>query len=290
MYLPLEEGDNELALAVSEKFGGWGFMVRDLAAIYRHPSLQVAWELADQLRAPESVAFDSDRQVLYVSNFGGDGISKIALDGTILAREWVTGLKAPTGLKLFGGKLYAVERSGVAVIDPGRGAIASRHPIPGAAFLNDLALDETGAIYVTDSFKDRVYRIAGETVETWIAGPAVKNPNGIAVEAGRVLVGTTGDSAIKAIDRQTRQVTTLLTLESGANMDGLVTDGSGGYLFSDYYGRVYRVTAGGHRTLLVDRRGPRQYTADFEFIPEKGLLIVPSLYDNRLTAYRLSNP
>ena len=73
-------------------------------------------------------------------------------------------------------------------------------------------------------------------------------------------------------------------------MDGLVTDGRDGYLFSDYYGRVYRADAAGRKTLLLDRRGPHQYTADFEYIPEEGLLIVPSLYDNRLTAYRLATP
>jgi len=48
--------------------------------------------------------------------------------------------------------------------------------------------------------------------------------------------------------------------------------------------------AAGRKTLLLDRRGPHQYTADFEYIPEEGLLIVPSLYDNRLTAYRLATP
>ena len=69
-----------------------------------------------------------------------------------------------------------------------------------------------------------------------------------------------------------------------------MADGHGGYLFSDYFGRIFQADARGRRTLLLDRRGPRQYTADFEYIPDRGLLIVPSLYDNRLTAYRLANP
>ena len=71
-------------------------------------------------------------------------------------------------------------------------------------------------------------------------------------------------------------------------MDGLVRDGKCGYLFFDYYGRIYRADSAGRKILLPDRSGPHQYTADFEYIPDQGLLIVPSLYGNRLTAYRIS--
>jgi hypothetical protein len=118
----------------------------------------------------------------------------------------------------------------------------------------------------------------------------VGQPNGILVEKDRVLVGVTDGGTLKSVDRKTRQVTTFLTLGPGANMDGLVSDGKGGYLFSDYYGRIYCADAAGRKTLLLDRRGPHQYTADFEYIPEKRLLVVPSLYDNRLTAYELATP
>lgn len=290
VYLPLEEGENELVLMVSEKFGGWGFMGRDLDAIYRHPALQEAWEITGRLSAPESVAYDPGRNVLYVSNFGDDCISKIGLDGEIIALKWVAGLKAPTGLKFSADRLYAVERSGVAEIDPAQGLIIGRSTVPDAAFLNDLAIADDGAIYVTDSFKNCVFRLSGGKMEIWIEGKAVENPNGILVEKDRLLVGVTADGTIKTVDLKTKQVGTFLTLGPGANMDGLVSDGKGGYLFSDYFGRVYRADAEGRKTLLLDRRGPRQYCADFEYLPEKGLLVVPSLYDQRLTAYQLATP
>ena len=290
VYLPLEEGKNALVLAVSGRSVGWGFMGRDLDAVYRHPDLQEAWDLPGRLNAPESVAYDPKRKVLYVSNFGGDCISKIGLDGSVVALQWVTGLKRPTGVKFFAGRLYAVERPGVAVIDPEQGVFITRLPIPKAAFLNDLAVGDDGAIYVTDSSKSCVFKLIGGKPEVWIEGKAVEKPNGILVEKERLLVGVTGDGTIKSFDLKTRQVSTFLTLGPGANMDGLTSDGKDGYLFSDYYGRVYRADAAGRKTLLLDRRGPHQYTADFEYVPSEGLLIVPSLYDNRLTAYRLATP
>ena len=285
VYLPLEKGENELALMVSARPSGWDFMARDLDAVYRDPGVNEVWDIAGQLDAPESVAYDAARPAVYVSNFGGGFISKIGLDGSVLALRWVEGLKNPTGLKIFAGRLYAVERSGVAVIDPEKGVIVDREPVAGARFLNDLAIAADGAIYVTDTFRNCVFKLTGGKAEVWIEGPIVGQPNGILVEPDRLLVGVTEDGTIKTVDLVTKQVGTLFTLGVGANMDGLVGDGRGGYLFSDYYGRIYRGDAAGRKTLLLDRRGPHRYTADFEYIPGKGLLIVPSLYDHRLTAY-----
>jgi hypothetical protein len=63
-------------------------------------------------------------------------------------------------------------------------------------------------------------------------------------------------------------------------------DGAGGCLFSDFFGRIFRLSPGNEKILLLDGTGPRRHYADFEYIPAKGLLIVPSLYDNDLTAFQ----
>jgi sugar lactone lactonase YvrE len=272
-------------LVVTEEFGGWGFMFRDMDAIYQHGSLTNTWELSDKLNTPESVAYDAKREVILVSNFGDGTLSRIGLDGTVLARKWAEGLARPTGLVIHGDKLLVVERPGVAEIDLETGRILNRIPIAGAGFLNDLSVDEQGTVYVTDSDKNRIYRLVDGRAEIWLEGDAIKNPNGICVSKDRLLVGVTADGALKSVDLKNRQVATFLTLGPGANMDGLVSDGKGGYLFSDFYGRIYRADAEGRKTLLLDRRGPQQFCADFGYIPEKHLLVVPSLYDNRLTAY-----
>ena len=38
---------------------------------------------------------------------------------------------------------------------------------------------------------------------------------------------------------------------------------------------------------IVDTSGPGEYTADFDYVPEKNLLIVPTYVDNRVVAYRV---
>lgn len=287
VYLPLDAGDNELALAVSASPDGWRFMCRDLNVVYLAPHLSQLWEIAGQLPAPESVAYDARRDLFYVSNFNGGSIAKIRADGTLLSLAWVDGLKSPTGLKLHGHKLYATERTGVAVIDVETGQVATRLALADAKFPNDLAFDDRGALYVTDSATNRIFRLIDGQTEVWLQDDALKKPNGIHVDHGRLLVAVDSDGTLKAIDLATRTISTLVTLGVSAYLDGLTGDGRGGYLFSDYYGRIYHLTSTGTRTLLLDRRGPKKFCADFVFVPETGLLVVPSLYDDRLTAYRL---
>jgi sugar lactone lactonase YvrE len=204
-------------------------------------------------------------------------------------------------LKFFHGKLYAVERPGVAEIDPDSGAVTRRFAIEGAPFLNDLTIDESGTIYVTDSQTNRIYRIADGKAELWLQDAAINTPNGLLVEKERLLVDVMSDGTIKTVDLGTKRVETFVSLHDGkvvskhasrlfphgALLDGLVSDGKDGYLFSDYFGRIYHADATGRKTLLLDRSGPRQFCADFGYLPEQGLLVVPSLFEHRLTAYRL---
>lgn len=288
VFLPLAAGENELAVIVTaDATPAWRFRVRDATAIRQDAALTTVWEQHDAaFGGPEAVAYDAKRGALYVSRFDAGGILRVSLDDRTVKHDWCPGLQRPTGLKLYDDRLYAIDRSGVVAIDPNSGAIVSRTAIEGAVFANDLAFAADGSIYISDTFKSCIHRVAHGRSEVWYAGPEVKNPNGILVEKDRVLVGVTADSTIKAIDLTTKQVTTFVQISAGANMDGLVSDGGSGYLFSDYYGRLYHVDAAGKLELLLDRRGPQQFMADFEYVSSERLLIIPSLYDQRITALR----
>src|SRR5690348_9318750 len=116
------------------------------------------WESEAVLKVPESVRFDAKRKVLYASNIDGDAwtadgkgsIAKIALDGKVIASEWVTGLDCPKGLALSedGKWLYAADAGGIVVIDVKKGKIAKKIAIPEGVQLNDLVSDGKGTLYV----------------------------------------------------------------------------------------------------------------------------------------------
>src|SRR5687768_14246347 len=89
-------------------------------------TLTLKWETETKLTTCESVIYDKERDVLYVSNIDGnpeakDGngfISKVSLDGKVTEEKWVKGIDAPKGLGLANGKLYVTDIDRVHEIDP----------------------------------------------------------------------------------------------------------------------------------------------------------------------------
>ena len=295
LYLPLEAGENELLLMISESFGGWGFQVRDLDAVYKAQGMEKLWTTEKIFRVPESVVYDPVDEVLYVSNYDGyrpssaqglQSISKLGIDGEVISTEWVSGLRNPTGMALRNRDLFVVERGGVVVIDLESESIVERYPIKGSRFPNDIAIDGQGRLYVSDSGANVVHRIVEGESEIWLPAGRIKQPNGLWVHDGRLLLGTSSDHSIKSVDLETKEVSTLARFRSGI-MDGLKVDGHGNILFSHWQGRVYRLGGSGSPQLVLDTTASETKCADFEYVPEKGLLIVPTFEDGAVTAYRM---
>jgi sugar lactone lactonase YvrE len=237
------------------------------------------------------VAYDRKRAVLYVSNFslpGGGFISKVSLGGEIEKLEWITGVNRPSGLCIFKDRLFAVDRANLVEIDLDSGQVANRYPVPGAMFINDLAFDSNGNAYITDSRAGAIYKFTDGEFEVWLQGGEIDDPNGLHVDKDKLIVGNSGDGCLKAVGLVDKKISTIVCLGSGSAMDGVKPDGRGDYIISDYNGRVFRVSPSGEKTELLNTKTPQLFCADLEYIPEQKLLVIPTLYDNRLMTYRLS--
>jgi DNA-binding beta-propeller fold protein YncE len=290
VYLPLKKGDNELMMMVVETFGGWGVMAQDSDMVFRAEGVTEQWELSRHFKTPESVVYDSKRDVLYVSNFysgGNEFISRVSPAGTVLDLQWVSGLARPTGMAVRVDSLFVVDRSGLVEISIDTAQVVNRFPVPGGQFLNDVAFDGEGRAYVSDSRTSTIHRMTEGTFEAWLSGPEISDPNGLCFDGERLIVGNSGDGSLKAVDLEDKSVSRLASLGDGSIMDGIACDGAGGYIVSDFNGRVFRVSARGKTTEILNRTAPGLFCADLAFVPEKGLLVIPSLYDNRVTAYRV---
>jgi len=291
-YLPLKKGRNELLFAVAEVFGGWGFMCQDSEAIYLADGMRELWDIPLGLKMPESAAYDPATDAVYVTNYDAYGaggmqfVSKISLDGRIEELYWARGLVRPTGLAVSGDKLFAVDRMGVAEIDIATGKIVKRYALPQPRFANDIAIAEGGTIYVSDSGSGAIYSNAGGEFTVWLQGEGIGQPNGLACHEGRLIVGNNGDGCLKAVDLATKEISVIADLRPGL-IDGIQVDKHGNYLVSHYEGRIFRITPSGEITKIVDRTAKGYNTADIEYVPEKDLLIVPSLQSFGLTAYEL---
>jgi hypothetical protein len=260
------------------------------------------WEAASGFQNPESALPDTTGGVIYVSNVAGgpgdrDGngyISKLSLDGKVTAEKWVTGLDAPKGLALFGGKLFVADLDQLVEIDVATGAIATRHQAAGAKILNDVAADADGRIYVSDWPGNAIWRLADGTFEKWVESDQLKNPNGLLVESDKLVVAAWG--AMKE-DFSTETPGNLLTvgladktianLGSGkpvGNLDGLEPFDADSYLVSDWMaGKVFQISRSGEAKEVLSLG---QGTADLNYIPSTRTAIIPLMVDNKVVAYK----
>ena len=247
------------------------------------------WETDTLLKVPESVLYSAANKVLYVANIDGqpwdmDGkgsIGKVALDGKIIASDWVTGLNAPKGMGIYKDRLYVADVNVVVAIDLRQGKIIEKISIEGAKGLNDLTVDNKGVIYVSDSQTKKLHRIEKGKVST--VAENMKGPNGVlavgtalyAVDAGGLYKVEKGGSLTKIADG----------MEGGT--DGIEAAGNGDFIVSCWAGSIWYVHADGRKDHLLDTRDQKINSADIGYDPVKKIVYVPTFWGNSIVAYAL---
>lgn len=252
-------------------------------------SRQPVWRL-DGLSDPESVALAADGRTLYVANVAGEGdardgngfISRISLGGKMLQRQWVTGLDAPKGAIVAGGRLYVSDIDRLVEIDTATAKVVARHAAPGATFLNDVAVAPDGTVLVADSGTGRIFALKAGAMTVWSADPELKSANGLLPEADRLLV-TTMEGKLLSMDYRTRMAKVLATGLGQA--DGVARADGDNYLVGEWPGRLFYVTPDGKTKTMLDSRARETYINDF--IKVGDLLIVPNWKPGSVTAYRM---
>ena len=247
------------------------------------------WQTDTLLKVPESVLFDAGAQLLYVSNIDGqpwekDGkgsIGKVALDGKIIKVDWVTGLNAPKGLGMYKNTLYAADVDNVAVIDIAKGTIIKTIPIEGAQSLNDISVDKTGKVYVTDSKAGKIYFLDHDKFV--LLAEDYKGLNGVLAVGADVYAVAAG--ALYKIDAAKKAVKVAEGMEPAT--DGIEQVVKDEFLVSVWNGVIYYVKADGKTQILLDTREQKSNTADIGYDPKTRTVYVPTFFKNSVVAYTL---
>lgn len=257
------------------------------------PQLELLWQTKD-LRIPESVLYSAvaTEPTLFVSEIEGkgneaDGQGGIALfnsDGTIRQHNWLRGLNAPKGLAHFQGKLYVADLTELVVIDIKTAKILEKISAPDSVFLNDVAIDPQGMVYVSDTRKNRLYRLQQNKLSPWLEN--VEAANGLTFVGNQLYIAA-GDKLFKADDQGKL---TIIAQGFAERADGVEPVGNGDFIVSCWAGLVYYVHADGKLDLLLDNRPHTLNTADIGWDSAKQILYVPTFLGNSVQAYQLKHP
>ena len=251
------------------------------------------WESDATLKVPESVRFDAQRKVLYVTNIDGEpwgvdgkgSVGKVGLDGKVIAAEWVTGLQCPKGMALSDDSklLYVADNGGIVVIDIKAGKIKNKIAIPEGVQLNDLASDGKGTLYVSDSKDKKVYIVKDGKASVHLDETVLKGPNGLLVHDDTLYV--LDNNSLNRVEPDK----SLKVLADGmpGGVDGLENVKGGDFLVSVWSGAVWYVTADGGKELLFDGKAVQTSTADIGWDPTTMTVYVPTFFKNSIIAFKV---
>ena len=272
------------------------FVLTAIASCNSGAQTKLIWESNSIASNPESVVYDKMRDCCYISNFGNnpsngmtyneDYISKFNLKGELLEQKFIPNLTAPTGLCLDNDNLYIVERFGIVKFDLAKNQVVTRYRINGPGFLNDVAVDKEGTMYLTVSDTNIIYRIKDSKVDVWIESPEFMNPNGIMCDGDKIIVGVCSDNSLRSVSIADKKVEVIASPGTGfAVIDG-VKKFNDGYFISHYQGIIYFVNDKGVNRQVLNTSKEGVFCADFEFIEEQQLFVIPTLRNNKVSVYQ----
>ena len=269
------------------------------------PAPAFAFEVTEGILHPESALYSDAHDAIFVSNIASGNpaetkrvgyLSKLAPDGKVIQSKWVKGLKAPKGIAIRGNELWVSDVNQIVKVDIEKGKIARTYDVKGAKFLNDVAIDSEGVVYVTDMASDTIYSVSPKGLAVWLKSPKLRGPNGITIDGDRVTITQWGTAMNpKTFETTAPGALTTISLKSPEDslqegvapmgyLDGLATDSSGTIWVSDWMnGDVYRVDGG--KATKVFNLG--QGAADLSVAVPLKLLLIPQMNQNHVTAYRL---
>jgi DNA-binding beta-propeller fold protein YncE len=258
--------------------------------VFSQHSLVKKWESDSVFKVPESVLYDPDHQVLYVTNIDGkdpwgkDGmgsIGKMSTNGQIIDAEWITGFNAPKGMGLYNHLLFVADLDRVVVVDLHQGRISHAIEVPGSIALNDLTIDASGVIYVSDSKGKKVYRIEKGTPAVFLEN--LKGPNGVLLRGTDFYVLDQGGMYKLNPDKTLMMITD--GMEGGT--DGIENISGNDFVISCWAGVIWYVNADGSKEKLLDSRDLKINSADIGIDHTTKTIYVPTFWKNSVVAYEV---
>jgi sugar lactone lactonase YvrE len=268
---------------------------------------------ATGMKTPESVRYDPELDLYYISNINGNPsqhdnngfIAILRADSTgapmkMLVEGGKNGvtLDAPKGLALSGDTLWVADIDHVRAFNRKTGAKLADIDLTEqkAMFLNDVAIGGDGSVYVTDTGiafnatggqshpgTDQLFKISGGRTSV-LRPDSLYSPNGITWDKAnsRFILGGFAAKGVQAWKEGDKQPTTLA--DGPGQYDGVEVLSDGRILVSSWADNTVDVVQNGKLTKLVgDVSGP----ADIGVDTKRNVLAVPRFNDGKVEFFSI---
>ena len=265
-------------------------------------------------KVPESVRYDEDLDVFFVSNIDGnpsmkDGngfISRMRPDGTVDSLMFIAGgrggvkLDAPKGMAISGDTLWVSDIDALRAFNRRTGEPVATVELKkmGATFLNDVVVGPDGSVYITDTGirfdakggmthpgRDRVFRVTGRTPKIVVEADSLGGPNGIAWD------GTKNRFVIVPFNSQW-----LYSWQTNAIQPAALASGPGGYdgveilpdgrmLVSSWADSSIHMFSGESRKAIITGKNS---PADFGIDTKRNRIAIPLFSENVVEIWQLT--
>lgn len=257
-----------------------------LEAVFLHETLD--------LTHCESAVFDKHNNIIYASLIGnreaGDGsIATINLDGEIINKTFISGLNDPKGIAITTDKLYVSDVTDLVEADLKTGKVIKKYTLPSIAFLNDVAIDRNGNIFVSDTRTSEIYKLdTNGNLSLWLANSILDNPNGLLVDDNTMYIASWGSDPkggrLSKVDMANKKVDTISSIIG--NLDGIRPFDANQFIISDWNsGNIHLINTNNGETEKLLTVG--QSVGDIAYIKEKDLLLLPMNKQSRLLFYKI---
>ncbi|HEY9227657.1 MAG TPA: SMP-30/gluconolactonase/LRE family protein [Gemmatimonadaceae bacterium] len=268
---------------------------------------------AANMKTPESVRYDPELDVFYVSNINGnpsqhDGngfiavirADSVALPAKMLVEGGKNGAKldAPKGMALVGDTLWVADINHVRGFNRRTGAPVADIDLSSqkAEFLNDVAAGPGGSVLITDTGirfdanggmshpgVDQIFKIVGRKA-TALKADSLNAPNGIAWDSAnsRWILGPFNGTAVQAWKEGDKAPTTVAT--GPGQYDGVEVLSDGRILVTSWADSAVHVVQGGNVTKLVSNVNA---PADIGVDTKRNIVAIPRFNDGKVEFYKI---
>ena len=260
------------------------------------------WFVRDGFVAPEAVRYDPDQDVYLVANWGTGSasatdnngyISRMKPDGQIESMRFIAGgsngvvLHAPRGMYIVGDTLWVADADAVRGFHRKTGAKLANVDFSALdrGFLNDVAADATGTVYVTDTGRNKLYKVTGGPTLV-VSDSILGSPNGITWDGANnrfIIVPFGGHRGIRAWAPGATTLTDI-AMSTGARYDGVEVLSGGRILVASQADTSLHIFSGNSGRAILHTLGP---PADIAVDTKRNRVAVPVVARNHVEIWEL---